>query len=859
MKRKLGFVIAACATVSLLTAAEENVWTGASGDGLYFTDGNWLLGHTPGNQPSENVRISGEGVVVTYVPGGDFMPQGTVTIADGAKFIQEDGPAWPNLTNGKLVLEGGTYDTGSAGQFRLGNGQIMIKAGGLFDCKCTLERSGTGTIELFDEALIKLPNNFNLLASDRFSGGRCVIENELQPEDGAAFVGADMTCQVIALPDGAVVTAQAGHITMTEQRVDSIWAPGNAKIDFSLGSTATFTMPYPKEEIYAKIASKFTCNGEAISATDFADPSKWEVVANDENTATTFGFAASAHDLPAWGDVTATLADESVTAAIVQAILIQKGAAPVDAITVLYGTSEDNLDQQVEVTIPEDLSDGSTVTAQLENLTPNTVYTYQFTIRTGTAEEGQTISSRKGSFVTFRPAADMTVWVGGTSELASIGSNWLSGKAPVDGDKIQIVDVLAKNTKLVWDLSPVTLASWEQVSFNGGSIEVSFKTTPEAAVTITGDVHLGAGANWTHEGSAEGIEPTYALNVEIGGDLVVDEGAYIHAGIALKDNHKPYYPCGWNRGGPGFCSETFGTGDDRYTDYVTKGYAASFAGEGGYRTTLYAETAPAFETYGKILQPSGWGSSGLGNNDQFAGGGWVKLRVGGQLTLNGQIAADGFGYPTTPRAESGRQDSAGASSGGVIDLEVGKILGEGAIHANGGCDGANGNGSGGRIRVKLTQAEASFAEWTNRIRAVGGYLRNNTEQDQKAGVKDAGAGTIVLQTAKDKDVSGVIRIIGLSDYADITARINASGATHIPAMQDSDRSLSQAMLVVGAKTPVKFTRNFSVRVLVVGAQRVKNGTWTAAQVNALLGEGVALFSGDGNVTIGQGGLMIAIR
>ena len=714
-------------------------------------------------------------------------------------------------------------------------------------------------MEISEDAKVELQGNFKLYPSDNFASGRVVIGNELQPQNGAAFMGADWSCQVISMPAGAIVTAKAGHITMTDTRVDSIWAPGNAKIDLPLGSTVTFTMPFPKEDIYDKIKSKFTYNGETISADDFADATKWAVVANEENTATTFGLAASAHDLPAWGDVTATLAEESLTEATVQAILVKKGAVDVSAIAVRYGTSEANLDETVSIEIPEDLADGCSLTARLENLTPGKVYYYQFTLLSGTTEEGQTIPSRKGSFVTFRPAADATVWIGGTSERASIDGNWSTGKAPAEGDQIQIVDILAKSTKIVWDITPVTLASWEQISLNGGSIEVSFKTTPEEIVTITGDVHLGAGAIWTHEGTAEGIEPGYALNVAIGGNLTVDEGSYIHAGIPIADNQKQYYPRGWYRGGPGFCSETFGTGDDRYTGYAMQGYAASFAGEGGYRMTLYTETAPIFVTYGQILQPSGWGSSGLGNNLQFAGGGWIKLRVGGQLTLNGQIAADGFGYPTTAGAESGRQDSAGASSGGVVDLEAGKLLGQGSIHANGGCDEANGNGSGGRVRVKLTQAEATFTEWTDRIRAVGGYFRNNTEQGQNDGVMDAGAGTVVLQTAKDSDTTGTIRIIGLSDYTDILPRKNPSGAMHIPAMLDSDRSLSQTTLFVGANTPVKFTRNFAVRALTVGDTRVKRGKWTAAEVNAQLGEDVTLFSGGGTVSIGQSGFVIIIH
>jgi len=104
--------------------------------------------------------------------------------------------------------------------------------------------------------------------------------------------------------------------------------------------------------------------------------------------------------------------------------------------------------------------------------------------------------------------------------------------------------------------------------------------------------------------------------------------------------------------------------------------------------------------YGLFMQPTELGSGGAGDNDNYnqlggAGGGAVHLMVGGTLTVNGQLRADGG------NGAAGTSESAGGGSGGSLWIEAGALTGTGTIAARGGNagDARSGGGGGGRIAV----------------------------------------------------------------------------------------------------------------------------------------------------------------
>jgi hypothetical protein len=105
------------------------------------------------------------------------------------------------------------------------------------------------------------------------------------------------------------------------------------------------------------------------------------------------------------------------------------------------------------------------------------------------------------------------------------------------------------------------------------------------------------------------------------------------------------------------------------------------------------------DVYGDLLDPI-WLGSGGGRGDAGDGGnggGAIKLNVNNQLTVNGQILANGNSVPGTTA-------QGGGGSGGSINILVQNLSGSGTISAQGGSGGVHlsrgGAGGGGRVHVQ---------------------------------------------------------------------------------------------------------------------------------------------------------------
>jgi len=143
---------------------------------------------------------------------------------------------------------------------------------------------------------------------------------------------------------------------------------------------------------------------------------------------------------------------------------------------------------------------------------------------------------------------------------------------------------------------------------------------------------------------------------------------------------------------------------------ATSGGGASHGGVGGYGG------APV---YGSFTEPGQFGSGGgnTPNSGGGAGGGRIRLTVGGTLTVAGGLSADGA------------VTCGGGGAGGAIHVEAGSITGGGRIGADGSsCTSAiytHGGGGGGRIALY-------YDTWsfTGAVSAAGGpgswsVLENN--------------------------------------------------------------------------------------------------------------------------------------
>jgi len=164
--------------------------------------------------------------------------------------------------------------------------------------------------------------------------------------------------------------------------------------------------------------------------------------------------------------------------------------------------------------------------------------------------------------------------------------------------------------------------------------------------------------------------------------LVITNGAtlYVSGTTMITANHVTIaYSLSLSTDGLGF-----GLGDGPGAG-GSSGYRTGGGGHGGYGGQGTNSDAFGGASYGSVYQPvslgSGAGSLPLGG----VGGGAIRLVVSNTLTLQGSISVNGISATHT--------ECDGA--GGSIWIQVGVITGAGAIRANGGNGGINGNRQGG--------------------------------------------------------------------------------------------------------------------------------------------------------------------
>jgi len=230
---------------------------------------------------------------------------------------------------------------------------------------------------------------------------------------------------------------------------------------------------------------------------------------------------------------------------------------------------------------------------------------------------------------------------------------------------------------------------------DGDGIVVSNCTLTVDGVHSFASLLLTDSAVLTHSPAPAG-ETDNRLDLTITGDLTVDATSRVDA------NAKGY----GQFAGPGA-----GTNDYSY---------ASGGGHGGPGGNGYYQAGGG--SYGALLAPTNWGSGG-GRMPTCAcpggaGGGRVRLNVGGALTVAGQLTAKGGSV------------WAGGGAGGSIFLTVGTLAGNGSVTANGGSTDYYYSGGGGGGRIAIYYGSSTFS---GGLTALGGL---------STGANSGGAGTL---------------------------------------------------------------------------------------------------------------------
>jgi len=236
---------------------------------------------------------------------------------------------------------------------------------------------------------------------------------------------------------------------------------------------------------------------------------------------------------------------------------------------------------------------------------------------------------------------------GGAGTIHSKASSQATGQMLVDNG-----GNYGTNTPLPY-LSPFDL------TVRGGAVAY-----PSNAYLILSNLLITAGGSLT------------CANTQTNLDVAVMRNATIDASGVVTVDGKGFAP--GSGPGAGLSTNSVGSG-------------AGYGGHGGASSLL-----PGGVTYGSAQQPVDRGSGGgLGykaGTGASEGGGAIRLTVGGILTLDGSLSAEG---------KAGLQDDAGGGSGGSIWLAVGALAGHGTIAADGGAGELyrGGGGGGGRIAI----------------------------------------------------------------------------------------------------------------------------------------------------------------
>ena len=449
-----------------------------------------------------------------------------------------------------------------------------------------------------------------------------------------------------------------------------------------------------------------------------------------------------------------------------------------------------------------------------------------------------------------------TLYVKQSTDISTINSRWTA--APVMGDLALDAVVLSGYAQLriptgaslaLPSLSAVTTdnsdAGRAGLVVAGGSLDMgsgnqtlkaNVAFAPVSDFAFPGDLTLESGARLgnllgTSGSDAADFDTTYTVSVA--GDLTIPAGASAGASTTAG-----------------------GTASNKAR------YAASHGGQ-----SLYLAVGARTNGFDSVLNPSMPGGSA---KSAFPAGGVFTLTVGGTLTLDGAMRANGG----EARGSTSTYDGTSAGAGGTINVTAGALAGTGVITADGGCGRYNyaGGAGGGRVAVRLTGADSTFSDWwTTNVFARG-------ESFASGNGKASSAGTVYLQTAADGEAGGLVVV--RNDLAIQAAAANNNATTRYPGNGDgcdTPAALKKTSLLVAGAAHVELTDSmkaaaleiesgstidlagttFTVRSAKLGGIKLKPGTYAAG--NGAVSGFVANSGEGGSLVVTGGGFSITVR
>jgi len=291
---------------------------------------------------------------------------------------------------------------------------------------------------------------------------------------------------------------------------------------------------------------------------------------------------------------------------------------------------------------------------------------------------------------------DWKVWDGSLSTDYATADNWTPVGAPTSADYVLVDGGYGAN-------APALSLATNVARLTVGISETSVLSL-NALLTVTEDVLIGPAGVLNHGDNADA--ETYKLSLTVGSNLTVAAGGAIDVTGLGYDKGQGPAPGGAN-------------------------FGAGHGGQGGFYNHGPVSTA----LYGSPTAPTRLGSGGsaaVAGGATASGGGAVMLTVGGRVTLNGEIVANG---DLNAIIINGAYDG-GGGAGGSVYLTCASMSGSGSILADSRSPNINysGGGGGGRIAVVLASGTSFDSVTIHAYGSLGG-----------SGGSSGAAGTVYLK------------------------------------------------------------------------------------------------------------------
>ena len=311
--------------------------------------------------------------------------------------------------------------------------------------------------------------------------------------------------------------------------------------------------------------------------------------------------------------------------------------------------------------------------------------------------------------------AGFNTWVAAADGLASVGSNWSEGHAPLASENV-LFDGRFSSANCEWDAAATaTVASWTQTNGYTGTVTVDTVFPGKGnfqCLTVTGPMAVMSGAI-THPQSRTMTE-NHPATWDWLGDLLANETYRLRLAVG-----------------------SLTVGEDGRLDAKGRGYLATHdsarvdASHGGRLT------ANSPRCYGNPKEPIhiGLPDRAGGNYYNGVGGGAIYVTSEGAIVVNGIVRADSD-------ARQYGNNNHGCGAAGSVYLQAASVSGAGTISAYGpGSGDGNRKGTGGRVAIVTEQPvdRSTFAS----INA--GSDRRNAQNSLAS--RSGGSGTVYFKDA----------------------------------------------------------------------------------------------------------------